>query len=149
MTNRTGIALAVGALALIFIIAGANKNAPVQEPPSKAQLDAIAAYRPPAPKAPDPASLLQSRKAYAAQLDENLLSAGIESTTTTEGPEARTLLIRDVLAGRVRAKALGENLRWDLLERLGFKKVVYTSAAGLCCDAGEIQFKWDVDKASK
>lgn len=66
-----------------------------------------------------------SRVNFAKRFDEKMLSAGIESQTFAEGPDATKLVISDVLAGRVRAKQLGDNLHFDALRALGFKTVVY------------------------
>ena len=83
------------------------------------------------------------RKDYAAELDQRLLERRIESTTRTTGPDSTTLVITYVLAGRVSAHGLANNLDWNRLKELGFKKVYLTN--GL---EGELHqgFTWDVAK---
>ena len=71
---------------------------------------------------------IAARKAYAKVIDGQLLDMGIESTTFTSGPDASTLTIKDVLAGRVRANAISKNGNlFDQLRALGFKELKYTN----------------------
>ena len=53
---------------------------------------------------------------------------GIESKTFTDGKAATTLVIQDVLAGRVRQNAIEKNdTLFDQMRQLGFKKLKYTN----------------------
>jgi len=83
-----------------------------------------------------------ARKDFANAFDNKLLTAGIESRTRTAGQLNTTLVIEDILAGRVRAKALGDNLPFTSLRLLGFKKVIYTN--GLDDELG-VSFSWKVE----
>ena len=66
------------------------------------------------------------RKGYAQSLDQHLLDIGIESNTYTVGSDAKKLVIRDVLAGRVRVNALSKNAEmFENLHRLGFTRLTY------------------------
>jgi hypothetical protein len=88
--------------------------------------------------------LVKARKDYAGEVDTQLLEKGIESRTFTEGREAKTLVIQDVLAGRVRAQQLSNNS--DLMARLrllGFKKLKYNNGLSDEMFAG---FVWDLTK---
>jgi ribosomal protein L32 len=69
----------------------------------------------------------QLRKSFAHQFDRKMFEARIESTTRTYGPEDTALLITDSLAGQVRARKIVNALDFELLNKLGFKKVVYTN----------------------
>jgi hypothetical protein len=97
------------------------------------------------PKSAPPAVLTpkeqqEARKAYAKQLDQGFLDAGIESETRTIGKEGTTLMIWDPLAGRVRANVIGEFLNMERFRSLGFKKVFYGNNW-----LGYGAFEWDVN----
>lgn len=82
------------------------------------------------------------RKAYAKVIDQQLLNQGIESEPYTVGPEAKTLAIKDVLAGRVRQNAIQQNDSWFRQARaLGCKRIAYSN--GL---EGDLYFSiyWDL-----
>jgi hypothetical protein len=65
--------------------------------------------------------------AYAKVIGQQLIEAGIESKTYTNGAQAKTMVIEDVLAGRVRANAIGKNSQmFEQLRALGFTKLVHT-----------------------
>jgi hypothetical protein len=69
-----------------------------------------------------------ARKEYAKVIDQKLLDMGIESKTFTDGKAATTLVIQDVLAGRVRQNAIEKNdTLFDQMRQLGFKKLKYTN----------------------
>lgn len=74
-----------------------------------------------------PAEMRQARIDFAKQFDGLMLDAGIESTTTVSKQDDTVLEIKDVLAGRVRARQLGSVLPFKKLKSLGFKYVVYTN----------------------
>jgi zinc-ribbon domain len=69
----------------------------------------------------------QLRKSFAHQFDRKMLEARLESRTKTFGAEDATLLITDSLAGQIRARKIVDALDFELLNKLGFKKVVYTN----------------------
>lgn len=85
----------------------------------------------------------KARIAYADNFDQQMLDAGIESTTKANGPKNTTLYIKYALAGRVTANQLGRKLDFGQLKQLGFKKVVFTNEF-----EGELghSFTWTVDK---
>jgi len=68
-----------------------------------------------------------ARVEYAKRFDQQMLDAGIESTTVANGPKNTTLYIKYALAGRATANALGEKLDFDELKTYGFKKVYFTN----------------------
>jgi hypothetical protein len=77
-------------------------------------------------KAQQVALEIAARKAYAQVLDKQLLDLGIESKTYTIGTDARTLVIEDALAGRVRVNELIQNSNlFDQMRTLGFKHLKY------------------------
>lgn len=87
---------------------------------------------------------VKARKDYAAELDTQLLEMGIESKTFAVGQDARTLVIQDALAGRVRASQITNNS--DLMAKLrllGFRKLKYNNGF-----EGEMftGFEWDLTK---
>jgi hypothetical protein len=91
-------------------------SAPSQPPPVVAT--------PPKPKTP--AEMVAARKEYASVIDEQLLNMGIESKTYALGSQAKTLVIEDVLAGRVRQNAIQNNsVLFDNLRTLGFTRLEY------------------------
>jgi hypothetical protein len=95
-------------------------------------------------KPPTREELISLRKAYAATLDQTLLDKGIESETRTEGKNADTLVIVDVLAGRVRANDLANNTElFRELKALGFKKLHYVNGE---TDDLFVGFTWDLTK---
>jgi hypothetical protein len=81
----------------------------------------------PLPKLTEPEKIA-ARKAYAKKLDSQLLDMKIESRTVTTGVKADTLVIEDALAGRVRAREIGQNavLRAEMIA-LGFRELKYTN----------------------
>jgi hypothetical protein len=89
-----------------------------------------------------PKEMKEARIRYAADVDKQMLDAGIESSTLAWGPDATTLQITYALAGRVAANELQKNLNFEELRTLGFKKVVLTN--GLDDGAGN-SFEWAVD----
>jgi hypothetical protein len=91
---------------------------------ARASLVKTEAERPPIES---PAELRANRKAYAKQLDQVMLDAGIESTTRSAGPEDTTLLINCALAGRVMANSISGRLDWDKIRSLHFRKVILTN----------------------
>lgn len=103
--------------------------------------------QPPAkPKTPaqNAAGQVAVRKAYAKVIDQQLLELGIESKTFTQGTQAKTIVIQDALAGRVRANSLGKNsTMFEQLKALGFTRLNYTN--GFEGDMYE-GFTWDLTK---
>ncbi len=83
--------------------------------------------------------LEQNRVAVAQEIDDYLLRSGIESRTEATGPQHRRLIVHDVLAGRVRARAIGQADLTDKLRLLGFEKLVYTNDY-------DTTFTWDLTK---
>lgn len=116
---------------IIGIIAAENSgNSPAiaQSTPSQSRPSTPVAAPAPAPKT-KPADLVAARKAYAKLLDQQLLDMGIESKTYTMGAQAKTLVIEDALAGRVRQNAIQKNdALFDNLHSLGFSRLEYTNA---------------------
>jgi zinc-ribbon domain len=101
---------------------------------------------PPKPKTPGQitAEQIAARKAYAKVVDQQLLDLGIESNTFTQGEQAKILVIKDALAGRVRANSLGKNSEmFEQLRTLGFTRLTYTN--GFESDLYE-GFTWDLTK---
>jgi hypothetical protein len=134
----TLLAVAFGFFALLIIIgivstssredapaASASATAPASASTSKsATADVGAAPR--LTKAQQAAQDIAVRKAYAKVLDQQLLDQGIESQTYTVGNDAKTLVIKDVLAGRVRVNALRQNSAlFEQVRALGFKHLKY------------------------
>ena len=103
--------------------------------------------QPPAkPKSPAQiaAGQVAVRKAYAKVIDQQLLELGIESNTFTRGAQAKTIVIQDALAGRVRANSLGKNsTMFDQRRALGFTRLNYTNSFE--GDSYE-SFTWDLTK---
>jgi hypothetical protein len=103
--------------------------------------------QPPAkPKTPAQiaAEQIAARKIYAKVIDQQMLELGIESKTFTKGAQARTIVIQDALAGRVRANSLGKNsTMFEQLKALGFTRLNYTN--GFESDLYE-GFTWDLTK---
>jgi hypothetical protein len=83
----------------------------------------------PAPAKPKSAAeMTELRKAYAKLIDKQLLNMGIESKTYTVGPQAKTLVIEDALAGRVRENAIQQNGdMFDNHRALKFSRLEYTN----------------------
>jgi hypothetical protein len=113
-------------LLVVFVLAviGAvnSPNTTQVSPPSVAAIPPPA----PAPKTKTPAELIATRKAYAKVIDQQLLDMGIESKTYTTGAQAKTLVIDDALAGRVRGNAIRQNDElFDNLRTLGFSRLEY------------------------
>ncbi len=85
------------------------------------------------------------RVQYAQIIDNATLDMGIESTTRATGPDRTTLYIKDVLAGRVGARAIERGLLSGpgliALKALGFRKVVYTN--GFESELGET-YSWTI-----
>jgi hypothetical protein len=99
--------------------------APTMTATSRATTTSVKAA--PAPtKAQQLALEIATRRAYAKVLDQQLLDLGIESKTYTTGTDAKTLVIEDALAGRVRVNALKQNSDlFDQIRTLGFKHLRY------------------------
>jgi len=119
-----GLAWFIGLITLISIIAisqsGTNSYAP-QSPTVQAATSAPV-------KPPTPAEKVALRKAYAKVIDQQLLDTGIESRTYTVGADAKTLVIEDALAGRVRQNSIQQNDNlFDNLRTLGFTHLKYTN----------------------
>jgi len=77
-------------------------------------------------------------------IDQQLLELGIESKTFTQGAQAKTIVIQDVLAGRVRDNSPGKNsTMFEQLKALGFTRLNYTT--GFEGDLYE-GFTWDLTK---
>ena len=125
-TSLVSIMLAA-TIALIGIAAILNSNQPsVQAPVSIVNADQAPDTNKTSTKSGiEPAR--QLRKTFAAQFDRKMFEAHLESTTKTYGAEDTTLFITDALAGQIRAKKMAAALDFDLLNKLGFKKVVYTN----------------------
>jgi hypothetical protein len=110
---------------------------------------AVDSLEPPA-KSPTP----EDRIVAAKLLDQLFLHAGVESTTLATGPAHTTLYIKDILAGRVRAQAMQENIPWDKLRGLGFRRVIYTNGLKDVDCSGEncvatglnVTFTWRIDQ---
>jgi hypothetical protein len=83
----------------------------------------------PAPVKPKTsAEMTALRKEYASLIDKQLLNMGIESETYTVGPQAKTLVIKDALAGRVRQNAIQQNGdMFENLKLLKFSRLEYTN----------------------
>jgi predicted RNA-binding Zn-ribbon protein involved in translation (DUF1610 family) len=109
----------------------------VLKPQPPAVLEADPPAKPPPPPTPE------DRIITAQLLDQLFLHAGIESTTVATGPAHTTLHITDILAGRVRAQSMQENIPWDKLRALGFRKVVYTNGLN---DMDNVMFTWRLDQ---
>jgi len=128
-------------IALIGIAAILNSNPPnVQAPvPIVNASQAPDANKPSTKSEIEPAR--QLRKTFAAQFDRKMFEAHLESTTKTYGAEDTALFITDALAGQIRAKKIAGALDFELLNKLGFKKVVYTNGF-----EGEIgtMFTWGI-----
>lgn len=123
-----GIVL-IGGIALIVQNSASDHQAEVGA--------AMAASRP-VPKLTEPQQIA-ARKAYAKKLDIQMLDMKIESRTVATGANADTLVIEDALAGRVRAREIGEN--YPLLAEmrmLGFKELKYTN--------GDEAWHWNLKK---
>ena len=134
-----------GVLVVLLMIVNSGSNSAsnsVAAPPSP-----VAAARTPSkPKTPaqTAADEVAARKAYAQVIDQQLLESGIESKTFTKGAQAKTIVIQDALAGRVRANAIGKNsTMFDQLKALGFTRLNYTN--GFEGDLYE-GFTWDLTK---
>jgi hypothetical protein len=86
------------------------------------------------------------RVQYAQIIDNATLDMGIESTTRATGPDRTTLYIKDVLAGRVGARAIERGLPsvpgLIALKALGFRKVIYTN--GFESELGET-YSWTIE----
>ncbi len=107
------------AVIIVFVIAVAqNDSTPT---PGGTPVAAIS-------DAPDPyADTAENRAHYAATIDQLMLDAGIESTTTSIGPKKATLRIKYTLTGRVAANTLSKKLDFNELHLRGFRKVVLTN----------------------
>jgi hypothetical protein len=124
-TSLFSIVLAA-TIALLGIAATLNSNPPnVQAPvPIVNASQAPDANKSSTKSEIEPAQL---RKTFAHQFDRKMLEARIESRTKTYGPEDTALLITDSLAGQIRARKIVDALDFELLSKLGFKKIVYTN----------------------
>jgi hypothetical protein len=113
--------LVVCVISFIGVLAGTDS-------PSTQSAPVVAAAPPPPPKPKTPAELVAIRKAYAKVIDKQLLDMGIESKTYTSGAHAKTLVIEDALAGRVRQNSIQQNGKlFDNLRTLGFSRLEYTN----------------------
>ena len=125
-TSLFSIALAA-TIALLGIAAIINSNRPNVQAP----VPFVNASQAPDTNTPSTKSKIETaqqlRKTFAHQFDRKMLEARIESTTKTYGPEDTALLITDSLAGQIRARKIVDALDFELLNKLGFKKVVYTN----------------------
>jgi hypothetical protein len=124
-TSLFSIALAA-TIALLGIAAILNSNRPNLQAP----VPSVNASQTPDTNKPSTKSEIEParlRKTFAAQFDRKMFEARIESRTKTYGPEDTALLITDSLAGQIRAKKIAHALDFELLNKLGFKKVVYTN----------------------
>ena len=109
---------------------GSTAPSPATQPPAKPKTPAQIA-----------AGQVAARKVYAKVIDQQMLESGIESKTLTQGAQAKTIVIQDVLAGRVRANSLGKNsTMFEQLKALGFTRLNYTN--GFEGDLYE-GFTWD------
>jgi hypothetical protein len=80
----------------------------------------------PKPKPMTTAQMVVARRAYAKVIDQQMLDKGIESKTFATGPQAKTLVIEDALAGRVRENEIGKNSQlFQNLHDLGFTHLRY------------------------
>jgi hypothetical protein len=114
-------------LAVVILGAITASNSP-QSSVSASPSPSIATPTPAPPKPKTPAEMMQLRKEYASLIDKQLLNMGIESETYTVGPQAKTLVIKDALAGRVRENAIQQNAdMFDNLKTLKFSRLEYTN----------------------
>ncbi|MGH9685308.1 MAG: hypothetical protein ACRD4S_17060 [Candidatus Acidiferrales bacterium] len=146
--KKLAAAIIVGIAVLCFI--AMNKT-----PDGTDAATPVAATRPATPSKPQTAAerrqsaqalrgrMISMRKAAAAKIDSTLLDGGIESTTLVAGPDDTTLIIEDALAGRVRAKQIGDSAIVAELQALGFKKLIYTNDE---IDELAETFTWDLTK---
>lgn len=135
--------LIVFGIMIVGIIAAENSGNPPAVAQSMASTPASKPVTTPAP-APKktPADLIAARKTYAKVIDQQLLDMGIESKTYTMGAQAKTLVIEDALAGRVRQNAIQKNdALFDNLRTLGFTRLEYTNSF-----EGEMNYAvvWDI-----
>jgi len=140
-SSSTGIIIAsAGFLFLCFVIGVLSDHTTAQHGTTQASLSSSPT---PAPtKTEQRTQAIKARKEYAKEIDRQLLDKGIESSTYTTGPDATTLVIKDILAGRVRAHELSKNEGlFTELRVLGFKKLIYQN--GLEGDLG-FGWKWDL-----
>jgi hypothetical protein len=127
LTKFVALMLVVlGFFVFIIIIVGSNSDSATGSSvtaQTSAQ-PASAPNRPPAkPKTPAQlaAEQIAVRKAYAPVIDQQLLDSGIESKTFTQGAQAKTIVIQDALAGRLRVNAISKNSKMFVqLKALGF-----------------------------
>jgi hypothetical protein len=138
-------------LGMLGAIIGGSSSGPVGSSTPVSSAVAAPAHpaitTPPKPKTPAQiaADAVALRKAYAKVIDQQLIEAGIESKTYTNGAQAKTMVIEDVLAGRVRANEIGKNSQmFEQLRALGFTKLLYTDGfESLDSHQG---FTWDLGK---
>ncbi len=120
----------LGLMVLVGIIASHSDTPSVSSTSSAASPATPVSTTAPAPKPKPktPAEMIALRKGYAKILDQQLLTQGIESETYTMGPQSKTLVIKDTLAGRVRQNAIQQNSDlFENMQMLGFKKLLYTN----------------------
>ena len=112
--------------AMVAVIAIVSAESGSGVPPSS---PVAAAPTPPVKPRPKSAvQMIAARKTYAQVIDQQLLDMGIESKTYTAGADAKTLVIEDVLAGRVRQNAIQQNdALFQNLRDLGFTRLKYTN----------------------
>jgi|SRR5580704_2445800 hypothetical protein len=134
------------AIVLAFVgIALNNSDNTSPAPPTPSPAPASPVAPPIPPKPPTVAEQIAARKDFADSIDQNLLDMGIESKTYTQGPQAKTLVIQDVLASRVNARVLGNNsVLFDQMKALGFTKLRYTD--GFEDSDMHVGFTWDLTK---
>jgi hypothetical protein len=77
-----------------------------------------------------PKQMREARMDYAAQFDQAMIKAGLESTTIVWGPDDTTLRVTYVLTSRVFANEFEKKLDFETLRALGFKKVELTNDLG-------------------
>ena len=135
------IAVAFGCVMLVGIVSGIVDNSTA--PPTAGPASSVAApepAEPPPTKAEIRAGQRVMRKLFASRVDSYLLDSNIESITRTTGPDDTTLEIKDVLAGRVRARQISNAMNFEALKKLGFKKLHYTNGF-----EGELREGWTWD----
>jgi|HubBroStandDraft_4_1064222.scaffolds.fasta_scaffold358963_2 hypothetical protein len=137
-----------GFFVIIAIITASNSGSATSGPVAAQKPQPASAPTGPPAKPKTPAQLtaqqVAARKAYAAVIDQQLLDMSIESKTFTQGTQAKTMVIQDVLAGRVRMHALGQNSTvFSQLRALGFTHLRYTNSFE--SDLNET-YDWDLTK---
>jgi hypothetical protein len=123
-----GLSVILLTLVVVISIASSTNNPNASSARPVSTVAAAAPVAPATAKPKSPAELAALRKAYAKVIDQQLLDMGIESKTYTAGADAKTLVIEDALAGRVRQNSIQENdTLFDNLRSLGFTHLKYTN----------------------